>query len=118
MVVETITNDQGYLTFRQNNEMAVLVLGTSWCHVCQKYIPTVESVALEFPEIAFGKVNLDTGHLIRLKRDFVTALKRDEIPVTVLLSQRKSLGYFTGLPEYEDLKQVIQICFFSQDELS
>ena len=51
--MESIT-DENYKDFK-NSPLAALLISTSWCQECKKYLPTIETLSKQMPFIRFGK---------------------------------------------------------------
>lgn len=59
MDVITLSDESAVKHFKSKNSKSILYFTASWCPPCKVIKPIYEEVSKEFPEIAFGKVDVD-----------------------------------------------------------
>jgi len=103
--MESIT-DANYGEFKDSLR-AVLLISTSWCQQCQKYLPAIETLARQMPFIRFGKTILDKDRSIRLKREYPD-IGKWVFPSTVFFKKEKETGKIHGVRAYPELVSKVQ----------
>jgi len=98
--MESVT-DVNYNEFR-NFPRAVLLVSTSWCQQCQKYLPIIETLSRQMPFIRFGKTILDKDRSSQLKREYPD-IKRWVLPSTLFFMEQERVGKIHGLVTYPEL---------------
>ncbi len=73
------------------DRLVVLDFWATWCGPCRMLAPVLEEIETEYPEVAFGKVNVDE------EAELVRMFKIINIPTLVFMRNgeiiKKSVGY-------------------------
>jgi len=89
--VKSITE---YLKYKRKYKVVVVDFSASWCGPCKKFAPTYEKLALEFPKVAFLKVDID-----KLGEDLEDAKNVSVVPSFKIFVCGKEKQFFTGANE-------------------
>lgn len=103
--MESIT-DVNYAGFK-NSPKAALLISTSWCQQCKKYLPTIEALSRQMPFIKFGKTVLDKDRSSQLKGEYPD-IKKWVLPSTVFFKEQRGCGKIHGLATYPELVSKVQ----------
>jgi len=74
----------------------------SWCGPCRMLSPIVEELALDHPEVSFGKVNVDEVP------ELAGAFQISAIPTLVLFKDGKPAGMSVGVRSKAELEEFIR----------
>lgn len=77
---------------------AVLDFWAEWCHPCMNFKPIFEKVAEDFPNVAFGKVNIEDDH--ELAKEFGVM----SIPTLLFFKAGRETDRIVGTMPEEALK--------------
>ena len=95
------------------NGIAVVDFWAEWCLPCYNLLPALETVAKEFEDVKFYKIDIDKHP------DIVEKLKIQSIPLIVVYKDGKEVSRLVGSPreKKEDyLRWTIRRAFVPQDE--
>jgi thioredoxin 1 len=57
--VYNLSDETAVEKFQKINDKSILYFTATWCPPCKTIKPVYESMAKQYPEIAFGKVDVD-----------------------------------------------------------
>lgn len=85
-------NESNFKEFTEKNDkLTVLDFWATWCGPCRMLAPVLEEIESEYPEVAFGKINVDDEAGLAQKFKIVS------IPTLVFMKNgeviKKSVGY-------------------------
>jgi thiol-disulfide isomerase/thioredoxin len=104
--MESVT-DVNYKDFSRNSSRAALLVSTSWCQQCKKYLPTIETLSRQMPFIRFGETVLDKDRSSQLKREYPD-IRKWVLPSTVFFREQERIGKIHGLATYRELVSKVQ----------
>ena len=81
-----------------NNKTLVIDFYADWCGPCRALGPIVEKVAEEFPNVVFGKVNVDD------EPELAQLFNVQSIPFVVKIQDKKAVKSFLGLQDQESVR--------------
>ncbi len=83
-------------------EMVAADFWAPWCPYCRMLKPVFESIAVDYPQIRFVKVNVDEAPEVALKHGV------QGIPVIKFFCEGKEIGEIVGYIPKENLKREIE----------
>jgi thioredoxin 1 len=86
-----------------SNGTVIVDFYADWCGPCKKYAPHFESLALEYTQMTFVKVDADEFDEIMQKYDVAS------LPTTLVLKNGKEVDRFEGF-NLDEIKVMIESC--------
>lgn len=96
--VYNLSDETAVDKFQRMNGKSILYFTATWCPPCKMIKPVYESMASEYPEIAFGKVDVDDN------AEAASTYEITGVPTFILFQQDKVFKRFTGADQNQ-LKQ-------------
>jgi len=93
MAIDSIT-DENYSDFKKSSR-AVLMVSTSTCQKCKEFLPVLETISRQSPQIKFGKTLLDKDRSIQLKKEYPD-IARWILPTTLFFKKSSEAGRISG----------------------
>lgn len=87
----------------ENNETIIIDLWAPWCGPCRALGPVIEKVSERYPNVFFGKVNVDN------EEEIASLFNVRSIPLVVKIKNKKVVDSFLGLKDEEFIEE-----FFSK----
>ena len=81
--------------------VAVVDFWASWCGPCKMMAPILDETAEEYPDVTFGKVNVDE------QPGLANAFRVNAIPTLVFFKDGQAVQQAVGLQQKAALKQMI-----------
>ncbi len=94
-------NEENYKSLKSGDKPLLLDFYADWCGPCRMVAPIIEEIAAEHPEIAVGKVNVDSE--AGLAREFSVY----SIPTLVVVKDGKVVGKAVGARPKEEILALI-----------
>lgn len=88
--------------FVQSARLVFVDFWASWCRPCRAMAPVVRSLARDYPDIAFGKVNTET------ERALAERFTVRSIPTYILLRDGRIVERFPGVATRDRLARKIE----------
>lgn len=85
-----VTKDN-FEKFIKDNKVVVIDFWADWCNPCLALGPIIERVATKYPNVCFGKVNVDE------EPGLATMFEVSSIPYVVKIVDGKVIDEFVGL---------------------
>ncbi len=86
-----ITADNFEEVISEKDKLIVLDFWATWCGPCKMLMPVLESVEGKYPDVVFGKVNVDEEEMLARRYGIVS------IPTLIFIKNgetvKKSVGY-------------------------
>jgi len=87
-VVE-LTNYHDHDNFIDNNDKCIIFFGSQYCHHCHDMIPVFEQMAQDYPEIAFGHIEVTKVKVENIDGVPVFVIYKNKQPIDVVLGANK-----------------------------
>ncbi len=94
--------DESFRELYKNNDIIVLDFWAIWCGPCHQFAPIFESVAKQYPDIVFGKV--ETENNLELSKYFTVM----SIPTILIIREGLELFRHSGVLGEDELVNVIE----------
>mmetsp|Transcript_2729 Transcript_2729/g.5098 ORF Transcript_2729/g.5098 Transcript_2729/m.5098 type:complete len:140 (+) Transcript_2729:178-597(+) len=88
--VYNLSDEEAVEKFQKINDKSILYFTATWCPPCKMIKPVYESMAKQYPEIAFGKVDVDDNS------ESASTYEITGVPTFILFQQDKVYKRFTG----------------------
>jgi len=92
---QILDNELG--TIKESKGVKVIDFWAAWCGPCKMYSPIFEKVEQDFPEVEFGKVNVDDNPKIS------TFFGIRSIPTTIIMKDGEIADIVYGIMSKNDL---------------
>ena len=83
-------------------ELIVLDFWATWCGPCRMLAPVIEALAEEFPNVKFGKINVDE------EQELAANFRIQSIPTLVFIKDEKIVHTEIGYKDKESLALIIR----------
>jgi thioredoxin 1 len=90
MSVINLSDLDATATFRQVNKKSILYFTATWCPPCKAIKPLYEKMAKEYPDVAFGKVDIDDNG------DAATEHNISAVPTFIFFDGEDVIERFSG----------------------
>ena len=95
-------NESNFKEFTgEKDRLVVLDFWTEWCGPCRMLAPVLEEIGTEYPEVAFGKVNVDEEAGLAQMFGIVS------IPTLVFMKNGKIIKKSVGYLDADGLRAVL-----------
>lgn len=95
-------NESNFKEFTgEKDRLAVLDFWAEWCGPCRMLAPVLEEIGTEYPEVAFGKVNVDEEAGLAQMFGIVS------IPTLVFMKNGKIIKKSVGYLDADGLRAVL-----------
>lgn len=84
-------NKDNFNEILENNEVVIIDFWAPWCGPCRALGPIMEEVSESYPNIVFGKVNVDN------EEELASLFRVTSIPLVVKIKDKKVVDSFLGL---------------------
>lgn len=84
-------NKDNFKEILDNNETVIIDFWAPWCGPCRTLGPIIEEVSENYPNVLFGKVNVDN------EEELASLFKVTSIPLVVKIKDKKVVDSFIGL---------------------
>ena len=84
-------NKNNFNEILENNETVIIDFWAPWCGPCRALGPVIEEVSEQYPNVFFGKVNVDN------EEELAALFKVTSIPLVVKIKNKKVVDSFVGL---------------------
>lgn len=101
--VITLSDGKAVETFRDTNNKNILYFTANWCPPCKAIKPVYESLSKDYPEVAFGKIDIDENP------DAANDYEIRTIPTFVFNQGEKVISKFSGANSEELTQQIISL---------
>lgn len=98
-----------FKAFLEVHPVVVVDFYADWCEKCPAMLASVEDVSVNFPDVPFIKVDIDT---VPELKDFA---KIKAVPMVVLYRKGKVRDFMFGTPDTEKLDKKIRTLLAAQD---
>jgi thioredoxin 1 len=90
MSVITLSDEKAIEKFRMVNHKSVLYFTATWCPPCKAIAPVYEELSKKYPDVAFGKVDVDENS------DAALDFEVKAVPTFVLFDGEDMKDKFSG----------------------
>lgn len=95
-------NESNFKEFTgEKDRLVVLDFWAEWCGPCRMLAPVLEEIGTEYPEVAFGKVNVDE------EAGLAQMFKIVSIPTLVFMKNGKIIKKSVGYLDADGLRAVL-----------
>lgn len=95
-------NESNFKEFTgEKDRLVVLDFWAEWCGPCRMLAPVLEEIGTEYPEVAFGKVNVDE------EADLAQMFGIVSIPTLVFMKNGKIIKKSVGYLDADGLRAVL-----------
>ena len=92
-------NKNNFNEILENNEIVIIDFWAPWCGPCRALGPVIEEVSEKYPNIYFGKVNVDN------EEELASLFRVSSIPLVVKIKDRKVVDSFIGLKDRKFIEE-------------
>ena len=100
--MQSVTKENFKTFLSSAEDLAVLDYWADWCGPCRMLSQTVEELAEENPQIAFGKVNVDE------EGELAMQAKIESIPALIVYREGEEIERFVGWRPKEELQALLE----------
>ncbi len=101
--VVTLGDETSVEKFLTVNHKAVLYFTATWCPPCKAIKPIYEELAKKYPQVAFGKVDVDDNS------DAATEFEISAVPTFVFFDGEDAVERFSGADQTKLEKQIQEL---------
>ena len=92
-------NKNNFNEILENNEIVIIDFWAPWCGPCRALGPVIEEVSEKYPNVYFGKVNVDN------EEELASLFRVSSIPLVVKIKDRKVVDSFIGLKDRKFIEE-------------
>ena len=92
-------NKNNFNKILENNEIVIIDFWAPWCGPCRALGPVIEEVSEKYPNVYFGKVNVDN------EEELASLFRVSSIPLVVKIKDRKVVDSFIGLKDRKFIEE-------------
>lgn len=100
MAVTTLSDLDAVEKFRITNHKSVLYFTASWCQPCRNIKPVYEKLSEKYPDVAFGKVDVDENS------DAALDFEVSAVPTFVLFEKEHATEKWAGADQVKLEKHI------------